>query len=58
MSDYRMEQWVKETLPDDKMFSPDAVKILMRLAYQEGIKRQERSTAEKIREDLYADHDL
>lgn len=58
MSDYQMEQWVKETLPNDKMFSQDAVKILMRLAYQEGRKKQERSMTEKIRDDFRSDHDL
>lgn len=40
--DWQRDQWVKNNLPDDPKFSPEAVKILMRLAYDEGRQRERR----------------
>jgi hypothetical protein len=36
VEDWQKDQWVKSNLPDD----PKAVKILMRLAYDEGRQRE------------------
>ena len=49
MKDSTRDHWVQENLPDDKSFDPAAVKILMRLAYDEGRDRERRKLAEENR---------
>ena len=43
------DRWVEDNLPDDKTFDPAAVKILMRLAYDEGGNRENRKVKEANR---------
>lgn len=38
MKNYLRDIWIEDNLPDDKSFGPEAVKILMRLAYEQGKK--------------------
>ena len=53
MKDIFREQWIRENLPDDKTFGPEAVKILMRLAYDEGKRHQQNIQKEEDRERQY-----
>jgi len=53
MQDSMRDFWIKDNLPDDKNFSPEAVKILMRLAYDEGRKRERSAKSEDERERLH-----
>lgn len=53
MKDSSCEFWIQENLPDDKSFSPEAVKILLRLAWQAALERQRLRGAEEERERLH-----
>lgn len=49
MKDGIRDSWVEDNLPNDKTFDPAAVKILMRLAYDEGRDRERRRVTEETR---------
>lgn len=53
MADWMRDQWVEDNLPKDKEFSRGFVAHLMKQAYDEGKKRQDRIKAEDERERLH-----
>lgn len=50
------ERWIQKTLPANKeTFSRDAVEVLMKIAYEEGVKDGRKKAESQRRADEYSD---